>query len=174
MFHPSYTLDKFVILQMSTKVKYHVFRVTLSLQQEYAKIKQITTGAVDMADDLSFDILAASLRQDTSDILTFLEVLAKKLEAAIPLQTTVDRRGGLFSKTKSVHAIRIQAGEWLYILTQDHGRIDAQRVKMVRGIALKTESGSLSQWIEWVSQELLKLASESSDVRTGLERFLLS
>jgi hypothetical protein len=174
MSHPSNTLDKFVILQTSTKVKYQIFGVILSLRQEYAKIKQITTGAVDMADDLSFDILAASLRQDTSDILTFLEILAKKLESAIPLQTVVDRRGGLFSKTKSVHAIRIQAGEWEYILTQDHGRVDAQRVKMVRGIALKTENGSLPQWIEWVSQELLKLANESSDVRTGLERFLLS
>ncbi|MHB1612128.1 MAG: hypothetical protein ACYCT0_10615 [Sulfobacillus sp.] len=127
-----------------------------------------------MAEDLSFDLLAASLRQDTGDIMTFLEVLAKKLEAAIPMQTTVDRRGGLFSKTKAVHAITVHAGDWQYTLTQDHGRIEALRIKMVRGIALKTENGSLAEWIQWVSQELMRLAAESADVRTGLERFLLS
>lgn len=127
-----------------------------------------------MAEDLSFDLLAASLRQDTGDIMTFLEVLAKKLEAAIPMQTTVDRRGGLFSKTKAVHAITVHASDWQYTLTQDHGRIEALRIKMVRGIALKTENGSLAEWIQWVSQELMRLAAESADVRTGLERFLLS
>lgn len=127
-----------------------------------------------MADDLSFDILAASLRQDGGDILAFLEILAKKLEGAIPSQTIVERRGGLFAKTKPVSAIHVVLGDVKYSLLQNRGRLEAQKIKVVRDIALKTEIIPLDQWIERLSQELLVLASESTAIREGLERFLLS
>ncbi len=127
-----------------------------------------------MADDLSFDILAASLRQDGGDILAFLEILAKKLEGAIPNQTVVERRGSLFSKSKPVSAIHVMLGDMKYSLLQNRGRLEAQRIKVVRDIALKTETIPVDQWVEKLSQELLVLASESTAIREGLERFLLS
>ncbi len=127
-----------------------------------------------MADDLSFDLLAASLRQDGGDILAFLEILAKKLEDAIPSQTTVERRGGLFAKVKPVAAIHVTLGDMKYSLLQNRGHLEAHRIKLVRDIALKTETVPLDQWIERLSQELLTLASQSTAIREGLERFLLS
>lgn len=127
-----------------------------------------------MADDLSFDLLAASLRQDGGDISAFLEILAKKLEDAIPSYTTVERRGRLFSKVKPVAAIHVLLGDMKYSLFQNQGHLEAQRIKLVRDIALKTETVPLDQWIERLSQELLTLASQSTAIREGLERFLLS
>ena len=44
------------------------------------------------AEDL--DLLAASLRADAGDLDAFVEALAAKLEAALPGQVEVERRGG--------------------------------------------------------------------------------
>ena len=45
----------------------------------------------------NLDLLAASLRADTSDLRAYVESLAVKLEEAVPERVRVERRrGGLF------------------------------------------------------------------------------
>ncbi|MCL5116315.1 MAG: hypothetical protein M1272_04100 [Firmicutes bacterium] len=126
-----------------------------------------------MGDALSFDVLAASLRQDTRDLAVFSEVLAKKLEQAVPNWVRVERQGGLFQKNPVVRRVVITFEPWQYVLESQRGRVNVTRVKMVRGVAIKTEPMDLHPWINAVSEELMRIASQESAARESLERFLL-
>jgi hypothetical protein len=47
-----------------------------------------------MAADETFDLSAAGLRADGTDLRISVEVLAAKLESSLPGRTRVERRGG--------------------------------------------------------------------------------
>ena len=120
------------------------------------------------------DQLLASLRADASDAHAFLQALAVRLEGALPGQVQIDRHGSLFSREKSVKQIDLDLGEQRYsILEEGHGRLRAQRVHVVRGIALKTEDLSVDEWIQALAGRLTSLAETSSRAREALERLLI-
>src|ERR1035437_29604 len=56
------------------------------------------------------DALAASLRLDASDIGVFFQVLATRLNDAMPGIVTLAREGGLFKKDHPVKKITVRAG----------------------------------------------------------------
>ncbi|MCY0865452.1 MAG: hypothetical protein OWQ57_10910 [Sulfobacillus sp.] len=124
-------------------------------------------------DELSFELLAAGLRQDSHDLGRFSEVLATKLEAALPGQVTVTRQGGLFQKVKPVKTVTVQLEPWQYELSVDQGRPTTRRVKRVRGVAIKTEPLSLAAWIEELAKSLYEVAQKEEAARLALERFLI-
>lgn len=124
-------------------------------------------------DSLSFDVLAASLRQDNEDLKVFTEVLAKKLEQAAPAFVHVERAGGLFQKNPTVKRIVVSFEPWQYVLENQRGRLNTSRSKLVRGVAIKSELLDLNPWIDALSQELVARASQEAAARESLERFLL-
>lgn len=126
-----------------------------------------------MDESLSFDVLAASLRQDTRDLAVFCEVLAKKLEEAVPAFVRIERQGGLFQKNPPVRRLIVTLEPWQYILENQRGRVSTTRVKMVRGVAIKSDPMELNPWIDALSQELVEVASHESQARESLEKFLL-
>lgn len=117
-----------------------------------------------------FDLLAASLRADATDVRAFVEALAVKLEASFPERTRVDR-GGMFGK-KRVERIECELGDDRYVVEHDDGRLTTRRAKVVRGIALKNEELPLAEWIDALSRELLDEAERSERGRVALERLL--
>jgi len=122
---------------------------------------------------MDFDLVAAALRADASDIPTFVEVLASKLEHALPAQTRVERRGGgLFSREKRVQRIRVDAGTETYELEYTGGGVQAMRANAVRGIVLKREPLPLDAWIESLSRRLAEEAASSEQARLALQRLL--
>jgi hypothetical protein len=125
-----------------------------------------------VSDDLGFELLAASLRADAGDLKSFVEALAVKLEGALPAQTRVERKGGLFSKEKRVSRVSVDLGDAQYQLDADSGRVQPRRAKVVRGIVLKTEEVPLNQWIDDLSRRLTEEAQRSEQARLALERLL--
>ena len=124
-------------------------------------------------EDLGFELLASSLRADASDLKSFMEALATKLEGALPTRTTVERKGGgLFSKEKRVHQIFVDMGDTRFALKTDGGRVECTRGKSVRGIVLKTEQLPLDEWIDDLSRVLTDEAQRSEQARLALERLL--
>jgi hypothetical protein len=122
------------------------------------------------SDDL--DLLAASLRADAGDVDAFVETLAVKLEAALPGQVEVERRGGLLGGRKRVRRIEVTLGDQRYELEAERGRVTGRRRSVVRGIALKTQELDLDAWIAAVSQDLVEEAERSERGREALARLL--
>ena len=123
---------------------------------------------------MSTELFAASLRADKTEIKTFLDALAIKLEGSLPDHTRVTRLGSFFSRERPVKEIVISLGEYQYRIGKEkQGFLIAKREHMVRGIVLKTEQTTVDQWIDELSEALAQLASRSAQSRAALERFLL-
>jgi hypothetical protein len=128
----------------------------------------------ELSEPLQVEMLAASLRADTTDLKAFLEALAKKLAGALPNQTVVTRQSKLFSREHPVREIAVTLGEYQYRVSHENqGPLLLLRAKMVRGIVLKTDTLPMEQWIEELALGLAQEAAQSFQTRSSLERFLL-
>jgi hypothetical protein len=117
-----------------------------------------------------FDLLAASLRADATDLRAFLGALAAKLEASFPDRVRVERAG--FLGNKRVRKVAVDLGDNRYEVEHDGGRISSRRCTVVRGIALKNEELGIAEWIDALSRELVEEADRSGRGREALERLL--
>jgi len=131
-----------------------------------------------MSDEISepmrTELFAASLRADKTDLKTFLDALAIKLEGSLLDYTRVTRQGSIFSRERPVKEVVVSLGEYQYrIRREKQGSLVAVRAHVVRGIVLKTEQIPVDQWIDELSEALAQLASRSAQSRSALERFLL-
>jgi hypothetical protein len=120
------------------------------------------------------ELFAASLRADKTDLKTFLDALAVKLEGSLLDYTRVTRQGSIFSRERSVKEVVVTLGEYQYRIGREkQGSLLAVRAHVVRGIVLKTEQIPVDQWIDELSEALAQLASQSAQTRAALEQFLL-
>ena len=128
----------------------------------------------ELSEPLQVEMLAASLRADSTDLKAFMEALATKLEGSLPNQTMVTRQSGWFSREHPVKEVAVSLGDYQYRIGRERqGPLMTQRAKVVRGIVLKTDAIPMEQWIEEVAEQLAQEASRSAQSRTALERFLL-
>ena len=122
-----------------------------------------------MAED-SFDLDAAGLRADSGDLAAYVEVLARKLEDALPQHTVVSRRSkGFLSREKVVDTIEVTLGDFRYTL---HRGGKCSRAKEVRGVVIKREDLGIEAWVGDLAGELRELAAGSAEARAALERLV--
>ena len=114
--------------------------------------------------------LAHAYAQDTRG---FLPLLAIVLAGALPEETQVERKGGLFQREKPVRKVSVTLGDQIYTL-EDLGRgpLSACRVKVVRGITLKTEPMPAEDWLEELSGEIAARAHQNERAFFALRRLL--
>lgn len=104
---------------------------------------------------------------DGAELTVGIEVLARKLELALPHATRVTRRAKRFlSKERLVEAIEVTLGECRYAL---HVRGRAQEV---RGIVIKREPLALDAWVRALAADLEQQAQTSASAREALARLL--
>jgi hypothetical protein len=121
-----------------------------------------------------FDLSAAGLRADGSDLRVSIEALASKLEAALPSQTRVQRAGGglLGRGQKQVRRLQVELGEVAYELNVARGRVEGTRERRVGGISIKRDPLDPNEWVSALTEELRAQAAQSADARAALERLL--
>ena len=127
-----------------------------------------------MPSDETFDLSAAGLRADGTDLRISVEVLASKLESSLPGRTRVERRGGglLGRGEKHVRQIQVElgsAGGTTYQLTIDGDRVEGFRERKSGGIAIKREPLDPDAWIAALTDELQSEAQRSAEARAALE-----
>lgn len=126
-----------------------------------------------MAGEPDFDQVSASLRADAQDLGTFLEVLARKLEAALPGAASVRRATGLFRHDHPVREIELNLGEWQFrLVARGGGAPQAERAHTVRGIALKSEELPVEEWLDALLEALRAHAQSSAAASESLHRLL--
>jgi hypothetical protein len=127
-----------------------------------------------MPTDETFDLSAAGLRADGSDLRISVEVLAAKLESTLSGRTRVERRGGglLGRGEKHVRRIEVQLGAdngTSYQLTIEGDRVEGFRERKSGGISIKREPLTPDQWIAALTSELQSEAQRSAEARQALE-----
>jgi hypothetical protein len=121
---------------------------------------------------LDIDLLAAALRAETSELGTFVEVLAVKLEEAVPGFVVVQRRrDGLFGP-KLVRRIALDADDERLELIRDGERIETSASRLSGGIVLKRETCGTDVWLQRLGAALARQAARSRSTRQVLERLL--
>jgi hypothetical protein len=124
-------------------------------------------------DDGGFELFSASLRASSGDLKTFVEVLAFKLEQALPGRVTVERRAvKRFSKEKRVARIEVALGDNRYAAVVHDGSLETRCAKAVRGVVLKTELLPLDAWLGALGRDLAVEAEASEQSRLALEQLL--
>lgn len=124
--------------------------------------------------DETFDLSAAGLRADGTDLRISVEVLATKLESSLPGRTRVERRGGglLGRGEKHVRQIQVDLGSGSgtrYELAIDGDRVEGFRERKSGGIAIKREPLHPDAWIAALTEELQEEAQRSAEARAALE-----
>lgn len=130
-----------------------------------------------MPTDESFDLSAAGLRADGTDLRISVEVLATKLESSLPGRTRVERHGGGLLGRGEKHVRQIQvdlgagsgAGGVIYRLTIDGDRVEGFRERKSGGISIKREPLDPDQWVTALTAELQSEAERSAEARAALE-----
>jgi hypothetical protein len=119
-----------------------------------------------------FDLSAAGLRADGAELASAVEVLAVKLEDALPGRTSVKRRGRRpLSRDRRVSEIEVTLGSCFRLESAD-GRVSCWRQKIVGGISIKREQLELADWLPALIEELDASSGETSRARAELERLL--
>jgi hypothetical protein len=130
-------------------------------------VSEIDRGSIDM------DLLAASLRADSSDLSAFVGSLAAKLEEAMPGRVRVDRRrSGMFGP-KSVRSVSVDLGDRRLELLSEHGAVQTRCARLSGGIVLKNEVVDTDAWLAALSEALAAEAARSETTRKALERLLI-
>ena len=118
-------------------------------------------------------VAATLAKQFAADQKSFLELTANLLESALPTETEIARKGGFFVRKKTVERITATLGEDRFTLEDTgHGPLQASRVRVVRGIALKTQSIPVEEWVAAVSEHIQARAEAHQAARDALARFV--
>ncbi len=127
-----------------------------------------------MPADQDFDLSAAGLRADGTDLRISVEVLASKLEETLPGRAHVERRGGglLGRGEKHVRLVRVELGGNRYQLTVESDRVEGFRERQVGGISIKREPLDPEAWVAALTADLRAEAERSAEARTALQRLL--
>jgi hypothetical protein len=121
-----------------------------------------------------FDLSAAALRADGTELAGSIEALAASLEQALGAMVTVERRkvGGFRSKRREVGRIAVSLGEQQFELARSDQGLRCTRNKVVRGITLSREELALGNWIEALVGGVSTRAELSEQDRAALEGLL--
>lgn len=122
---------------------------------------------------VDMDLLAASLRADSSDVSAFVESLAAKLEGAVPGRVRIDRRrAGMFGP-KAVRAVSVDLGDRRLDLRIEGGAVQTRCARLSGGIVLKNEVLETNEWLAILGDALADEARRSETTRKALERLLM-
>ena len=111
-------------------------------------------------------------RRYAEDQRDFADYLAAILESALPGETRIERKGGLFSE-KKISTIQVHLGDYLYRLEiPPHGSLKPSRTKIVRGIKLSTSSMIMQDWLDALAAAMSEYASTSLEASEALQKLM--
>lgn len=108
--------------------------------------------------------IAAGMRLDLRNIDAFLAQLANTLHAGFSECTRIQAQGPI------VHSIDVVIEPDGFVIRREGASVVATHKKMVRGVALKTTTMSVDQWVEKLTAALARQASTNTRAAWVLAR----
>jgi hypothetical protein len=124
--------------------------------------------------DEAFDLPAAALRADSDELAMSIEVLAARLEQALPEIALVERQkvGGFRSKRRVVQRIAVALGEEQFELRRTNRSVRCTRHKVVRSITLNRQEMPMADWIDELIAAVARTAEISERDRLAVGELL--
>ncbi|MFI6845081.1 hypothetical protein OG535_06370 [Kitasatospora sp. NBC_00085] len=127
--------------------------------------------------EMEVELLAAALRQDSTDLNLYATVLSANLADSLPPGAVrVKRRRSVTERVAgregSVTELDVALGEQRLSLRLDRGRVAGEICHEVRGIVLSRRQVGLDEWIGALAQSLADAAASNARAREAIERFL--
>jgi len=120
----------------------------------------------------SLGVASALLSRYQHDQQALLEQLATFLESCLPEHTSVQRTFGVLGPRRAT-AINIEIGGMRYALSHaKRSGLEAQRTRIVRGVAVRTEARSVEEWLNEVSAAIASELERTDGSRAALDRLL--
>jgi hypothetical protein len=120
----------------------------------------------------SLGVAGALLSRYQQDQQALLEQLATFLEATLPQHTSVQRTFGVFGPRRTT-AINVEISGMRYLLARTkRAGLEAQRTRVVRGVAVRTDPRSVEEWLNEVSAAIAGELERTDDGRAALQRLL--
>lgn len=107
-----------------------------------------------------FDLLAASIRADSADLRTYLDVVGAKLADALPGSVAVERDGGLFAREHRVRKVTLRLEGRVFRLEWTGSDLEA---------AVDAGRVPLDTWSETLAQLLSDHAHSESQARAAMD-----
>lgn len=123
------------------------------------------------------ELLAASLRADTSDLDVYHGVLSKTIGDLLPAgMVEVERERSLSDRMAGragrATAISLHLGERTLELRAVRGRLVATAAQEVRGVVISRREVSVAEWAHLLASYLAAIAAENAEARAALGRLL--
>jgi hypothetical protein len=140
--------------------------------------ENLPASAASGDDDLSAELIAASLRQDTADLEIYARVLSTSLTETLPpgavklerKKSLADRAAG---REGQVVSVDVALGDQRMTLKLEKRGPVAEICKEVRGIVLSRQQVGLDVWIQTLSAAIAETARGNARAREVLQRFVL-
>jgi hypothetical protein len=125
----------------------------------------------------SFDMVAAALRADSTDVATYARVFTENLGDALPLgcvtvereRTVADRMRG---RPGEVQRVTVRLGEQVMSLSMRRGQPAAEICHEVRGVVLSRQQVQFDEWAEALARALVAHAGENARTAQALRRLV--
>ena len=126
---------------------------------------------------MDVEMLAAALRQDSSDLDIYAKVLSVNLVESLPRDAVqVVRKRSLSDRAAgregNVVQLDVALGDSRLALRMDRGRVVGEICKEVRGVVLSRQQVGLDEWISALAQALSDAANSNARAREALQRWL--
>lgn len=136
------------------------------------------TAVGDLEPVPDLDLVAAALRADRADVVTFTHVLGATLGDSLPpgmveverARSAADRLRGRPGEPTTVR-VRTPDRE-LELRRGRHGAVEAEVRQVVRGVVISRRPVDLDEWTRTLAEELTKLAAHDAAARGALARLL--
>jgi len=117
-------------------------------------------------------VTGALLARYQQDQQALLEQLAVFLETTVPHQTSVKRTHGVLGPRRTTGLTLDLAGQRYTLEHAERSGLEARRTHVVRGVAVRTESLSVSDWLGEISTALAGELERTDGNRAALDRLL--
>ncbi len=124
-------------------------------------------------DDFDFELTAASLRADGSDVHILVKVLADQLADALGPRLVVERAGGRFRKSDEVRSLRITLDDDQFDAEVDGSSLRCTVGHSSGGIRIRSEKVDMDTWLNRLLAALKAEAAHSQAVREALESIVI-
>jgi hypothetical protein len=120
----------------------------------------------------SLGVTGALLARYQQDQQALLDRLAVFLEATLPHQTSIKRTHGVLGPRRATGLTIELAGERYTLAEAQHAELEATRVHVVRGVAVRKERLSVDDWLTQLGEALAGELERTEASRAALDQLL--